>query len=386
MIGSFYVTLFLTVVAVAAAWLAPGYRTRMAILCAASALLIGIASPLALLAVGLNVGVYVSLGLLRQAGVSIGVLKILSWGFFIPLVAPALLPAEALAVALLGPAYTIDPSVGRLTYLGLSYTAIRFFMAFREGIAEGNAQPWALAGTALFFGSFPAGPIVGTRPYRASTMAARLARDEIMIAMARIGWGAAKLFVLARVIGNVSLSEVEPLADAGAILAWVDMFQAFFVLYLDFSGYTDVAIGLALLFGIRLPENFRSPLLATSMQDFWQRWHLSLGIFISTYLFKPLVRHTGRPAPAIFAAFLFVGLWHQVTWTYLLWGIGHGGALALNMVFARRFASNGFRRSAIWRIGCWSATMTWVAALSMIATAPSPVAAWEKTLALIGVA
>jgi alginate O-acetyltransferase complex protein AlgI len=385
MIGPFYVTLLLTIICVCVVWLIGSYRLHITILAGVSLLLIFVASPLVLATLMLFLLIYFGLEFIRGCGARLTTLKLASWILFAPLLLPVIVPRELYAVTLLGPANTIDPTVIQLAYLGLSYSAIRFFIAFREELADGARRPWALAGSILFYGSFPAGPIVGMRPFYTENIAMRLRGEDVAIAVARIGWGSAKLLIISRILGDFAIDEFAPAATLGqTVVAWFSMYQAFVVLYLDFSGYTDIAIGLALLYGVRLPENFRAPLLATSMQDFWQRWHRSLGAFISTYLFKPLVRLTGRPVPAIFVAFLFVGLWHEVSWTYLVWGVGHGGGLALNMIFTRRFADAAFRTQPAWSVLGWAATMTWVSMLSMIANSVSLTVAYDEVAALFG--
>ncbi|MGI3167281.1 MBOAT family O-acyltransferase [Pseudooceanicola sp. 200-1SW] len=155
----------------------------------------------------------------------------------------------------------------------------------------------------------------------------------------------------------------------GRALAWLEMYRHFLVLYLDFTGYSDIAIGSGLLFGIRIPENFRWPLVSTSIQEFWQRWHLSLGAFIGTYLFKPIVRQTGKPALGIFLAFLFVGLWHNVSIPYLIWGFGHGAALAITMMLrkAGAFKTTSALAARAMQLGGWLFTISFVSFMSSFA-------------------
>ena len=170
-----------------------------------------------------------------------------------------------------------------------------------------------------------------------------------------------------------------------AALAWFSVYRSFLTLYVDFYGYCEIAIGVGLLFGIRVPENFRAPLISRSMQEFWQRWHLTLGAFVSTYLFKPLVRSWGQTAAAIFISFALIGLWHQFTWTYLIWGMGHGAGLAFNMILNKRYGDREFtplQRTALGGVG-WAVTMTWVALLSTIANS-TLAGAGELVVALVG--
>jgi alginate O-acetyltransferase complex protein AlgI len=103
-------------------------------------------------------------------------------------------------------------------------------------------------------------------------------------------------------------------------------------IFLDFSGYTDMAIGVAMLFGLVLPENFRRPYLATDIREFWRRWHMSLSRFLRDYLYIPLGgsrEGTVRFVTATFVTMILCGLWHGAGWTFVVWGLWHGFGLVL---------------------------------------------------------
>lgn len=112
-------------------------------------------------------------------------------------------------------------------------------------------------------------------------------------------------------------------------------------IYLDFSGYTDMALGVARLFNIRLTQNFSYPYLATSTAEFWRRWHISFSSWILDYIFKPIqfslrnMKHWGVSV-ALFAAFLISGIWHGASWNYVIWGGLHGAYLSAGVVFKER--------------------------------------------------
>lgn len=112
------------------------------------------------------------------------------------------------------------------------------------------------------------------------------------------------------------------------------------LVYVNFSGISDIAIGTGRMFGIKIMENFNSPFLATNILEFWQRWHMSLGDWIKTHLYMPLIRNSGKIYLSIFIAFALVGLWHDYTMNYLVWGIGHGVALALTQWYKRNAKFN----------------------------------------------
>ena len=115
--------------------------------------------------------------------------------------------------------------------------------------------------------------------------------------------------------------------------AWATSLSYTFQLYFDFSGYCDMAIGLALLFNIRLPINFNSPYKALNIQDFWHRWHITLSRFLRDYIYIPLGGNRGgqsRTYLNLFLVFLIGGLWHGAAWTFVVWGALHGVAIVIH--------------------------------------------------------
>ncbi len=120
--------------------------------------------------------------------------------------------------------------------------------------------------------------------------------------------------------------------------AWVGAFFYTFQLYFDFSGYCDMAIGLGLLFGIMLPINFDSPYKSASIQEFWRRWHITLGDFLKKYLYIPLGGNRGgisQQCLALLTVMLLGGLWHGAGWTFVAWGGMHGLYLIANLIWAQ---------------------------------------------------
>ena len=128
-------------------------------------------------------------------------------------------------------------------------------------------------------------------------------------------------------------------ADAGA-----DQSAYAFRLFFDFSGYSDIAIGIGILYGIQLPENFDRPYLRPSLASFWQSWHITLSNWVRFYVFSPLSRallmRKVSPLAAVFVAQLatmvIIGLWHGVQWTFVVWGIWHGVGLFIHKMWSDR--------------------------------------------------
>ena len=136
-------------------------------------------------------------------------------------------------------------------------------------------------------------------------------------------------------------------ADAGQIAVWVAVYAYAFQIYFDFSGYTDIAMGVAGLLGFRLPENFRHPYLSENPSEFWRRWHISLSSWLRDYLYISLGGNrlgSIRTYVNLFLTMLLGGLWHGAAWTFVLWGAFHGVWLALHRLVSRR---NPFQRAAL---------------------------------------
>lgn len=143
--------------------------------------------------------------------------------------------------------------------------------------------------------------------------------------------------------------------------AWATSLSYTFQIYFDFSGYTDMAIGAALLFNIKLPQNFNSPYKAKNIQDFWKRWHMTLSRFLRDYLYIPLGgnRHgLSRTCVNLFITFILGGLWHGASWMFIIWGALHGSALIMH----RLWQSIGIHMPRIlaWFITFNFINITWV--------------------------
>lgn len=145
------------------------------------------------------------------------------------------------------------------------------------------------------------------------------------------------------------------------IEAWVTSLSYTFQLYFDFSGYTDMAIGAALLFNIKLPINFNSPYKATNIQDFWRRWHITLSRFLRDYVYIPLGGNRKghfRTYNNLMATFIIGGIWHGAGWTFVFWGFLHGVAL----VIQRAWNQLGFKMNTVlaWFITFNFVNIAWV--------------------------
>ena len=150
--------------------------------------------------------------------------------------------------------------------------------------------------------------------------------------------------------------------------AWIGALAYTFQIYFDFSGYCDMAIGLANLFGVRLPVNFYSPYQAGSIIEFWRRWHMTLSRFLRDYLYIPLGgNRRGGQVRNLMLTMLLGGLWHGANWTFVAWGGLHGVYLVVNHAWRRRFpagARSPWMRltgcAASWALTCLCIVVAWV--------------------------
>ncbi len=152
--------------------------------------------------------------------------------------------------------------------------------------------------------------------------------------------GLAKKVLLADRIADFSDPLIARVGDLGAVEAWMALLGYALQIYFDFSGYSDMAVGLGRLFGIELPQNFDSPYQSHSPQDFWRRWHISLSRWLRDYLYVSLGGNRCEPTRArlnLIVTMFLGGLWHGASWTFAVWGLYHGGLLAVHAATAPRW-------------------------------------------------
>jgi alginate O-acetyltransferase complex protein AlgI len=158
----------------------------------------------------------------------------------------------------------------------------------------------------------------------------------------RFAIGLAKKVIIANVLGEKAdlIFNLEAV-DLNASIAWLGIVCYTFQIYFDFSGYSDMAIGLGRLMGFKFPENFNSPYVAQSITEFWKRWHITLGSWMRDYLYIPLggnrVGSTGRLYLNLWVVFIISGFWHGASWNFVLWGAYHGVFLIFDRLFLNRF-------------------------------------------------
>jgi alginate O-acetyltransferase complex protein AlgI len=223
---------------------------------------------------------------------------------------------------------------------------------------------------------------------------------DLVAAGPRLVIGLFKKFVLADTLGLIALSPTNALQVSGAGWLWLLVYLYAFQIYFDFSGYTDIAIALGQVLGIKLPENFAAPYRKPNLTQFWNSWHMSLTQWFRGYFFNPLVRTLRgwqiTPTVALFvtqvSTMLLIGIWHGVTWNFVLWGVWHGLGLFVQNRWSEwvrpRFAGRSLspRAQKALQLGGVLLTFHYVALGWVWFVLPTPAMAGQVLLRMAGVA
>lgn len=188
-----------------------------------------------------------------------------------------------------------------------------------------------------FFPQLIAGPIIKYHDISGQLDRRELSVERTCQGIRRFIVGLSKKVLIANTMGAAAdyVFSLE-YGELGMLLAWIGAIAYLFQIYFDFSGYSDMAIGMGRMFGFDFMENFRYPYVAGSMQDFWRRWHISLTGWFREYLYIPLGgNRKGKTRTWLnrVLVFFFTGLWHGANWTFVVWGLFHGVFLMLETLF-----------------------------------------------------
>ena len=229
--------------------------------------------------------------------------------------------------------------------------------SYRQETKEYDFLNYALFVT--FFPQLIAGPIVHhseMMPQFANKWNAVKKYKNIALGLFIFSIGLFKKVVIADTFAVWASAGFDTATTLNLFEAWATSLSYTFQLYFDFSGYTDMAIGIALLFNIKLPINFNSPYKARNIQDFWRRWHITLSRFLRDYVYIPLGGNkisSFRTYSNLLATFVIGGLWHGAGWTFIFWGFLHGMALVIH----RAWSNLGFK---MWTWLAWLITFNFV--------------------------
>jgi alginate O-acetyltransferase complex protein AlgI len=220
-----------------------------------------------------------------------------------------------------------------------TFHAISYVVDVYRRDATAQKSPVHAALYLLLFPQLIAGPIIRYRDI-ADQLARRVVTlDDFAYGVRRFVIGLAKKVLIANVVaGPADTIFGMPFGELSPAHAWLGLVCYTLQIYFDFSGYSDMAIGLGRMFGFRFPENFRWPYVADSVQAFWRRWHISLSTWFRDYLYIPLGGNRVSPARRyrnLVTVFFLCGLWHGASWNFAIWGLWHGLFLVIERAYSQ---------------------------------------------------
>jgi len=292
-----------------------------------------------------------------------------------------------------------------IVWLGYSYMAFRLLHVLRDkqnGRLPKDASLAEFASYVVFFPAFTAGPIDRVQNFLKKLREnLQLTPSRFIPGMERLSMGVFKKFVVADSLALIALSSQNAGQIQSGLWGWVIVYAYAFRILLDFSGYTDIAIGIGIFAGIQLPENFNHPYLKNNLTEFWNNWHMTLTQWFRAYFFNPLTRSlrsakVNIPLPAIiilgqFSTMVLIGLWHGISWNFVVWGIWHGAGLFLHNRWSAWVKNSSLQKQPFYTDGkiirAAGILLTFhYAALGWIwFVVPSTAEGWQFMLTLFGV-
>jgi len=247
-------------------------------------------------------------------------------------------------------------------WLGFSYIVFRLLHTIRDR-QSGRLQVVSLSEYVvyvIFFPALTAGPIDRIERFVEDLRRPlKLTSDDLGEAGKRLMLGLFKKFAIADVLAMIAMNATNALQVHSVGWGWVLLYTYSFQIYFDFSGYTDIAIGLGRLLGIKLPENFNAPYLKPNLTQFWNNWHMTLTQWFRAYFFNPVTRvlRSGKkplPIPVIIfisqvATMLLIGIWHGGTFNFVIWGLWHGLGLFVHNRWSEFTRAPFAKLSARWK-------------------------------------
>jgi alginate O-acetyltransferase complex protein AlgI len=251
--------------------------------------------------------------------------------------------------------------------LGISFLSFRLIHILVECM-RGTLPPLSARDYFLYAFFFPiwiAGPIERVDRFFAGR-ADRVSSDDLTTGANRVLWGLVKVFFISKTVlpalyaASFTPDTIVPnMAQLGVADTWWYLLVTYAILYTDFSGYSDLAIGLARLFGFKIVENFNFPFLATNMSDYWRRWHISLANWCQSYVYMPVLARTRRPNLALYCSFFVMGLWHAASPNWILWGMWHATGVTVYRLYDRfRRKHLAFINTSHWGVALFNNLLT----------------------------
>ena len=240
--------------------------------------------------------------------------------------------------------------------IGISFFTFQA-MSYVIDVYRGEPVQRSVLNVAFYISFFPqlvAGPIVRYTTFADQIKDRKESWQKFSSGIQRFVVGLGKKVLLANTCGLIADRAFESVGDASAMLLWLGLVAYTLQIYYDFSGYSDMAIGLGRMFGFEFPENFNYPYVSKSISEFWRRWHISLGTWFRDYVYFPLggsrVATRRRLVFNLFVVWSLTGIWHGANWTFFAWGLlyfvliavekvwrGFGGSLARSRVFGHAY-------------------------------------------------
>lgn len=230
--------------------------------------------------------------------------------------------------------YIVLPiGISFFTFQGMSY----IIDIYRKD-GKVNKNPFSVALYISFFPQLVAGPIVKYKTVDDQIRNRKETIEYFSYGINRFVMGLAKKVIIADILGSMA-DNIFSLYYSGidTPTAWIGAICYTFQIYYDFSGYSDMAIGLGYMFGFKFMENFNYPYISKSITEFWRRWHISLSTWFKEYLYIPLGgNRKGNVYFNLFVVFLVTGIWHGAAWTFILWGLWHGLFILIERAISKR--------------------------------------------------
>ncbi len=331
---------------------------------------------------------------------------ILLIGIFSILKAPSLATAASGIIRSAFGRPSANAAATDLRWIGFSYIAFRLIHTIRDR-QSGRLPVVTLpeyVTYVIFFPAITAGPIDRIERFVQDLrrQPISLSAEDLSIAGKRLVVGLFKKFVLADSLALIALNNINAPQTGASGWMWVLLYAYTFQILFDFSGYTDIAIGIGGLLGFRLPENFANPYLKPNLTQFWNSWHMTLTQWFRSYFFNPFTRflRSSRhplPVPVVIlvtqiSTMLLIGLWHGVTWNFIIWGLWHGIGLFIQnrwsgivRPWAIRLETRPALKMSMVVVSTFL-TFQYVALGWIWFALPDPVSSWQVFLRLFGLA
>jgi len=245
----------------------------------------------------------------------------------------------------------------------ITFSAISYII----DIYRGDSPAGNLLDVALYITFFPkvvSGPIILWKNFEKQIATKKIVNETFLHGLNLIMVGFAKKLILADTFG-ITVSKIQEQLSSGIDVptAWGGALLYMLQIYYDFSGYSDIAIGLSELFGFHIEHNFEFPYISTSISEFWRKWHISLGIWFREYIYIPLGgnrKGKNRTLWNLFVVFLVTGIWHGAGWGYVSWGIMHGICVVIERVIKDRSVYLKTPKIFKWAITMFIVMMGWL--------------------------